>query len=114
MSLSLSLKVTGRRMRTVINIYIGNLALADCIIAVFCIPFQFQAALLQKWNLPFFMCKLCPFVQVSEEIGCHARGGKINGRRSQLIYETLDTRCQVITNPYLVSFLFDGVLFPQL
>ena len=51
-------------MRTVINIYIGNLALADCIIAVFCIPFQFQAALLQKWNLPFFMCKLCPFVQV--------------------------------------------------
>ena len=69
-SLSLShtlfLKVTGRRMRTVINIYIGNLALADCIIAVFCIPFQFQAALLQKWNLPFFMCKLCPFVQVRE------------------------------------------------
>ena len=67
LSLSLSLKVTGRRMRTVINIYIGNLALADCIIAVFCIPFQFQAALLQKWNLPFFMCKLCPFVQVRIE-----------------------------------------------
>ena len=36
-----SLAVTGRRMRTVINIYIGNLALADCIIAIFCIPFQF-------------------------------------------------------------------------
>ena len=54
-------------MRTVINIYIGNLALADCIISVFCIPFQFQAALLQKWNLPFFMCKLCPFVQVRDE-----------------------------------------------
>ena len=36
-----------------------------------------------------------------------------NGRRSQLIYETLDTRCQVITNPHLVSFLFDGVLFPH-
>ena len=60
----LLISVTGRRMRTVINIYIGNLALADCVISVFCIPFQFQAALLQKWNLPFFMCKLCPFVQV--------------------------------------------------
>ena len=60
-------------MRTVINIYIGNLALADCIIAVFCIPFQFQAALLQKWNLPFFMCKLCPFVQVSEDLKCKKR-----------------------------------------
>ena len=64
---SFSLAVTGRRMRTVINIYIGNLALADCIISVFCIPFQFQAALLQKWNLPFFMCKLCPFVQVRQK-----------------------------------------------
>ena len=63
----LLISVTGRRMRTVINIYIGNLALADCIISVFCIPFQFQAALLQKWNLPFFMCKLCPFVQVRQK-----------------------------------------------
>ena len=46
------------------NVYIGNLALADVIIAVFCIPFQFQAALLNRWDLPAFMCKLCPFLQV--------------------------------------------------
>ena len=52
-------------MHTVINIYIGNLAMADVIIAVFCIPFQFQAALLQRWDLPDFMCKLCPFLQVN-------------------------------------------------
>jgi leucokinin receptor len=25
---------------------------------------QFQAALLQRWNLPHFMCPFCPFVQV--------------------------------------------------
>ena len=25
--------------------------------------FQFQAALLQRWNLPWFMCGFCPFVQ---------------------------------------------------
>jgi len=56
---------TGRRMNTVINIYIGNLAIADIIIALFCIPFQFQAAILQRWDLPEFMCKLCPFIQVS-------------------------------------------------
>lgn len=24
---------------------------------------QFQAAVLQRWNLPYFMCALCPFVQ---------------------------------------------------
>jgi leucokinin receptor len=26
--------------------------------------FQFQAALLQRWNLPHFMCPFCPFVQI--------------------------------------------------
>lgn len=55
---------TGRRMNTIINLYIGNLAIADVIIAIFCIPFQFQAAILQRWDLPDFMCKLCPFIQV--------------------------------------------------
>ena len=37
-----------RSMRTVTNFYIANLASADVIIAVFCIPFQFYAALLQR------------------------------------------------------------------
>ncbi|ODM99928.1 Neuropeptide Y receptor, partial [Orchesella cincta] len=53
-----------RRMRTKTNMFIANLALADIMIAVFAIPFQFQAALLQRWNLPDFMCAFCPFVQV--------------------------------------------------
>ena len=64
----LSFSATGRRMNTVINLYIGNLALADVIIAVLCIPFQFQAALLHRWDLPAFLCKLCPFVQVSPRL----------------------------------------------
>ena len=59
-------------MHTVINVYIGNLALADVIIATFCIPFQFQAALLNRWDLPAFMCKLCPFLQV-----CNSQGDQI-------------------------------------
>ncbi|KAL7732685.1 hypothetical protein ACLKA6_013604 [Drosophila palustris] len=54
---------TTRQMRTVTNMYIANLAFADVIIGLFSIPFQFQAALLQSWNLPFFMCGFCPFVQ---------------------------------------------------
>ncbi|XP_059225305.1 RYamide receptor [Stomoxys calcitrans] len=54
---------TTRQMRTVTNMYIANLAFADVIIGLFCIPFQFQAALLQRWTLPWFMCGFCPFVQ---------------------------------------------------
>lgn len=55
---------TSRRMRTVTNFFIANLAVADIIIGLFSIPFQFQAALLQRWVLPPFMCAFCPFVQV--------------------------------------------------
>ncbi|XP_014253740.1 neuromedin-K receptor-like isoform X2 [Cimex lectularius] len=55
--------VTSRRMRNVTNYYIANLALADIAIGLFAIPFEFQAALLQKWLLPAFMCAFCPFVK---------------------------------------------------
>ncbi|KOC60735.1 Neuropeptide Y receptor, partial [Habropoda laboriosa] len=54
---------TSRRMQTVKNYYIANLAFADIIIGLFAIPFQFQAALLQRWNLPYFMCAFCPFIR---------------------------------------------------
>ncbi|XP_050521027.1 RYamide receptor-like isoform X2 [Daktulosphaira vitifoliae] len=55
---------SSRRMHNVTNCYIANLALADIVIGLFSIPFQFQAALLQRWNLPAVMCPFCPFVQV--------------------------------------------------
>ncbi|BFZ05777.1 hypothetical protein BsWGS_08816 [Bradybaena similaris] len=56
--------VKNMRMHTVTNIFISNLAVADVIIGLFSIPFQFQAALLQRWVLANFMCSLAPFVQV--------------------------------------------------
>ena len=52
------------RMRTVTNFYIANLAFADVTIAMFNIPFQFHAAVVQRWDLPSFMCKFCPMVGV--------------------------------------------------
>ena len=51
-------------MQTVTNMYITNLAFADVTIALFAIPFQFHAALLQRWDLPAFMCQFCPTVQI--------------------------------------------------
>ena len=52
------------RMRTVTNFYIANLAFADVTIAMFAFPFQFHAALAQRWDLPAFMCKFCPTVGI--------------------------------------------------
>lgn len=51
-------------MHTVTNFFIGNLAMADVIIGLLSIPFQFQAAVLQRWALPRFMCSFCPFIQI--------------------------------------------------
>lgn len=55
--------IRSRRMKTITNFFIANLALSDVVIGTFSIPFQFQAALLQRWNLPEIMCSLCPFFQ---------------------------------------------------
>ncbi|XP_031841472.1 tachykinin-like peptides receptor 99D isoform X3 [Nomia melanderi] len=55
---------TTKRMQDVTNFYIANLALADIVIGLFVSPLQYQAALLQKWISPHFMCAICPFVQV--------------------------------------------------
>lgn len=37
--------------------------LADVLIGLFSIPFQFQAALLQRWDLPNLLCPIAPFVK---------------------------------------------------
>jgi len=64
-SLVIWIIVSSRRMqRSATNCFIANLAMADIAIGLFSVPFQFQAALLQRWNLPEFMCAFCPFVQV--------------------------------------------------
>ena len=55
---------TTRLMHTVTGFFIANLALADVTIGLFAIPFQFQAAVLQRWVLPDFMCPICPFIQI--------------------------------------------------
>ena len=52
-----------KTMHTVTNFFIANLSVADVMIGIFCIPFQFQAALLQRWDLPWFMCPVAPFVK---------------------------------------------------
>ena len=55
--------IRSQRLRGVTNFFIANLAAADIMIAALAVPFNFQAALLQKWLLPDFMCSFCPFIQ---------------------------------------------------
>lgn len=52
-----------RNMQTITNVFIANLALADVAIGIFTIPFQFYAALVQRWVIADFMCQVAPFVK---------------------------------------------------
>ena len=61
--LVIAVVATNRGMQTVTNFFIANLSGADVVVGVFSIPFQFQAALLQRWDLPQPLCPIAPFVR---------------------------------------------------
>lgn len=58
------LVATTKSLHNTTHYLLANLAISDILLAVVCIPFQFYAALIQRWDLPHFMCKLCPFTQI--------------------------------------------------
>lgn len=60
--------LVSKKMRNITNMFIANLALADVLIGSLSIPFQFIAALLQRWLLPDVFCKVCPTVSVCFEM----------------------------------------------
>ncbi|WAQ97428.1 NK2R-like protein, partial [Mya arenaria] len=53
-----------KRMQTVTNVLIVNLALSDILLGMFTTPFQFQPALHQRWDFPEFMCVIAPSFKV--------------------------------------------------
>ena len=53
-----------KKMQTVTNIFIANLASADIILGMFATPFQFQPALHPRWDFPDILCNLAPFFKV--------------------------------------------------
>lgn len=55
--------VQSRRMRTVTNLFLLNLAVSDLFLGVFCMPFTLVGSLLRNFIFGEFMCKLLPFMQ---------------------------------------------------
>ncbi|XP_073989813.1 RYamide receptor isoform X2 [Rhodnius prolixus] len=51
------------RMRTVTNYFIGNLAVGDILMALFCVPFSCVPSLLQHWPFGLHMCRLVSYTQ---------------------------------------------------
>ncbi|XP_029710630.1 octopamine receptor 2 [Aedes albopictus] len=52
-----------KRMRTVTNVYLLNLAISDLLLGVFCMPFTLVGQVLRKFIFGSLMCKLIPYFQ---------------------------------------------------
>ncbi|CAL7951301.1 unnamed protein product [Xylocopa violacea] len=62
-SLVLITLARNKRMRTVTNVYLLNLAVSDLLLGVFCMPFTLLGQILKNFVFGITMCKLIPYFQ---------------------------------------------------
>lgn len=55
--------VQNKRMRTITNLFLLNLAASDLFLGVFCMPFTLLGMLLRDFIFGEFMCKMLPYLQ---------------------------------------------------
>jgi hypothetical protein len=55
--------VQNKRMRTITNLFLLNLAVSDLFLGVFCMPFTLVGAILRDFVFGEIMCKLLPYLQ---------------------------------------------------
>lgn len=55
--------VQNRRMRTITNVFLLNLAISDILLGVLCMPFTLIGTLLRDFIFGELMCKLLPYLQ---------------------------------------------------
>lgn len=55
--------VQNKRMRTITNVYLLNLAISDLFLGVFCMPFTLVGMILRNFIFGGIMCKLLPYLQ---------------------------------------------------
>lgn len=55
--------IQSRRMRTITNLFLLNLAISDLFLGVFCMPFTLVGMLLRDFIFGEVMCKLLPYLQ---------------------------------------------------
>ena len=53
-------------MQTVVNMFIFNLAIADFLVILFCLPPSVLADVTETWYMGDVMCRIIPFIQVSK------------------------------------------------
>lgn len=59
--------VQNRRMRTITNVFLLNLAISDILLGVLCMPVTLVGTLLRNFIFGEFLCKFIPFAQGKRE-----------------------------------------------
>lgn len=67
--------IQSRRMRTITNLFLLNLAVSDLFLGVFCMPFTLVGALLRDFIFGELMCKLLPYLQGAKN--CSPKSNKL-------------------------------------
>lgn len=62
-SLVIMTLVQNRRMRTITNVFLLNLAVSDILLGVLCMPFTLAGTLLRDFVFGEIMCKFLPYLQ---------------------------------------------------
>ncbi len=55
--------VQSRRMRTITNLFLLNLAVSDLLLGIFCMPFTLIGKILRNFIFGEIMCRLLPYLQ---------------------------------------------------
>lgn len=55
--------IQSRRMRTITNLFLLNLAVSDLLLAAFCMPFTLIGKILRDFIFGEVMCRLLPYLQ---------------------------------------------------
>ncbi|CAD5124352.1 DgyrCDS12641 [Dimorphilus gyrociliatus] len=111
------------RMHTVTNYFIVNLAVADILVTVFCLPITLVNNLISGWRLGVVMCKVTPFLQgtsVSASVStlvaiavdryiaiCHTLELHMTGTVARLIIVLIWLFSMAIMSPWAIYYQID-------
>lgn len=101
--------VQKRRMRTVTNVFLLNLAVSDLLLGVFCIPVTLVGSVLRNFVLGAAMCKIIPYIQAVSVSVSSWTLVSISLERFFAIVRPLESRSwQTTSHAYKVIFLVWG------
>ncbi|KAK3582710.1 hypothetical protein CHS0354_013063, partial [Potamilus streckersoni] len=98
--------VRGRRSRTDLRPFLINLAVADLIMALFCMPFTFISLMLKNWIFSKPMCPIVLFMQLLSVVGSVFTNMAIGIDRFMAVAFPLRSRLTKTRSKYVIVIIW--------